>query len=177
MPETAAEILRPWHDFYLLLATVSATLIGAMFVVASIGSNLLTPKHESGIRAFLTPTVIHLSVILLAGAMAAMPSLSWRMLGNVYGGGSMAGFAYSLLTGWRVIRRDNIERVDHFWYAALPIAAYAIGIAATVPMLRGGMPSLDLLAGGVLLLLIAAIRNSWDMIIFFASRDNLPPSN
>src|ERR1700684_475859 len=110
MPESAAEIFRPWHDFYLLVATVSATLIGAMFVVASIGSNTLTPKHEAGIRAFLTPTVIHLSAIVLAGAMATLPFLSWRTMEIALAGGGMAGLVYSLVTGWRILHRDNIER-------------------------------------------------------------------
>jgi hypothetical protein len=175
MPGSAAEAFHAWHDFYVLVATIAATLVGAMFVVASIGSNMLTPKHEPAIRAFLTPTVIHLSGIALAGALATIPSLEWRTMAIVFGVGGAGGLIYSLLVGWRVVTRPDLERVDHFWYAALPVLAYVIGLVAVAMLLLHKAGELEMLAGGILVLLIASIRNAWDMIIFFASRDNSPP--
>jgi hypothetical protein len=38
---TMTEILRDWHDSYVLMGTATATLIGLMFVAASIGAGLL----------------------------------------------------------------------------------------------------------------------------------------
>jgi hypothetical protein len=38
---TMTEILRDWHDFYVLMGTATATLIGLMFVAVSIGAGLL----------------------------------------------------------------------------------------------------------------------------------------
>jgi hypothetical protein len=34
MPASLAELLRGWHDFYILIGTASATLVGLMFVAA-----------------------------------------------------------------------------------------------------------------------------------------------
>jgi hypothetical protein len=178
MPVSAAEAFHAWHDFYVLTATIAATLVGAMFVVASIGSNLLTPRSESAIQAFLTPTVVHLSGIILASAAAAIPSLDALGVEIVFGGGGTAGVAYSLYVAWRVIHRHEVERVDHIWYAALPFIAYVVAVAAAVLLLLHKSGVFEVLASGVLLLLVASIRNAWDMIIFFASRDNaMPPGD
>jgi hypothetical protein len=41
MPASPAELLHEWHDFYVLLGTASATLVGLMFVAVSIGTSVL----------------------------------------------------------------------------------------------------------------------------------------
>jgi hypothetical protein len=58
------EILHDWHDFYVLLGTAAATLIGLMFVAASIGAGLFTDEHKDMMRTFLTPTIIHFCAVL-----------------------------------------------------------------------------------------------------------------
>jgi drug/metabolite transporter superfamily protein YnfA len=171
---SAAEAFHDWHDFYLLLSAAAATLIGAMFVVASIGSSFLTRQHGPQIRAFLTPTVIHLSSVVLASAVATVPSLEWRFLGLVYAAGGGAGMIYSLVIGWNVARR-RVEWSDQIWYALIPVVGYGIILAAALTIFLRAPPNFEALAVGVLLLLVASIRNAWDLIIFFAARDNSPP--
>ena len=39
MPQLA-DALRPWHDFYTLFGAASATLIGLLFVAASVGTGV-----------------------------------------------------------------------------------------------------------------------------------------
>ena len=46
MEMPTVEAFHAWRDFYVLLGTGAATLIGAMFVVVSIGSSFLTEKSE-----------------------------------------------------------------------------------------------------------------------------------
>jgi hypothetical protein len=53
-------LIAAWHDFFSLIGTAAATLIGAMFVVVSIGIGFLTQDRAVAIRTFLTPTVTHL---------------------------------------------------------------------------------------------------------------------
>jgi hypothetical protein len=175
MPGSAAEAFHAWHDFYVLIATIAATLVGAMFVVVSIGGNLLTPRSQSAIQAFLTPTVVHLSGIILASAAAAIPTLDALGVEIVFGGGGIAGIIYALYVAWRVVHRHQVERVDHFWYAALPLIAYVAAVTAVVLLFLHQGEVFEVLASSVLLLLVASIRNAWDMIIFFASRDNAAP--
>ncbi len=66
--------LHDWHDFYLLIGTASATLIGLMFVAASVGASYFTTEREAPLRAFLTPTVLHFTAILVICLMSTAPS-------------------------------------------------------------------------------------------------------
>ena len=75
MPSFSVELIHTWHDFFVFMGTASATLIGAMFVVASIGGGFLTRDRSPEIRAFLTPTVIHLATVLLGCALMLVPGL------------------------------------------------------------------------------------------------------
>jgi|SRR5579864_8526582 len=173
MGGSAAEAFRAWHDFYMLIASAAATLIGAMFVVASIGAGFLTPRHTPQIRVYLTPTVIHLASVLLAAAVTMAPSLDWRFLGLAFALGGTAGMAYSLVIGWQVARR-RVEWSDQIWYALIPIVGYVVVLAAALSIFLRTVPDLEALAVGLLLLFVAGIRNAWDLIVFFASRDNPP---
>jgi hypothetical protein len=170
MTGSAAEAFREWHDFYVLLGTAAATLIGAMFVVASIGAGFLTRRHAPQIRVFLTPTVIHLSSIVLASVIAVVPALAWRSLAVGFAAGGGAGLAYSAAVGWDVARR-RVEWSDQMWYALIPFVGYGVILAAALSILLGAVPSFPAVAAGLVLLLVASIRNAWDMIIFFASQD------
>lgn len=173
MPVVAAEAFRSWHDFYVLTGTAAATLIGAMFVVASIGSGFLTQQHGPQIRAYLTPTMVHLATVALASMLAMVPSLDWQAVAALFGAGGVAGIGYSSLNGWRVARA-RLEWSDQLWYGLIPIAAYAIITAAALTIVLRAIPNFEALAVGLVLLLVAGIRNSWDMIIFFAVRDRNP---
>jgi hypothetical protein len=57
--------LEHWHDFYTLTGSAAATLVGLMFVAVSISDGAFTRQHQMGIRAFLSPTVVHFSAILI----------------------------------------------------------------------------------------------------------------
>jgi len=80
----------------MILGTASATLIGAMFVVVSIGSGFLTRERAIGIRTFLTSTVVNLSATLSGAALTMVPALDWLWLGGIVGVAGIAGLVYSL---------------------------------------------------------------------------------
>ncbi len=169
MAVPAPEEFHAWHDYYILIGTAAATLIGAMFVVASLGSGFLTRQHAPQIRVYMTPTVVHLSSVTLAAAMAMTLASAWRFLAIVYGLGGGAGMVYSSFVGWSIARR-RVEWSDQIWYALIPIVGYGVILASALSILLRAAPSFEALAIGALLLLVAGIRNAWDMIILFASR-------
>ena len=82
MPASVAELLHDWHDFYVLAGTASATLVGLMFVAASIGSSIFNEQHRAPMTAFLTPTVVHFAAVLFTCLLATIPTHSWRTLGG-----------------------------------------------------------------------------------------------
>ena len=163
------DALGEWHNFYSVLATASATLLGAMFVVASIGGSLLTQERAAEVRLFVTPTVIHLSAVVLGCALAMVPSLDRTALGVLFGVGGTVGIVYSAARAVR-IRQRKLELVDHFWYAAVPTIAYAIMIAAAVIALTFASNALEVLALSIALLLVAGIRNAWDLLLFIVAQ-------
>ena len=169
----AVEALHAWHDFYALLGTGAATLIGAMFVVVSIGSNFLSEKHAPQIRAYMTPNVIHLSTVLVGSALIMVPALDWPAISVCFGAGGLAGFLYSGRGVWWMAGQELLL-VDRLWYGVIPMLGYAVLLAAAVLFDLRQPSGVTTLAVGPVLLLIAGIRNSWDLIVFYAQRTDGP---
>src|SRR5258708_21994625 len=153
--EPTIETLRAWHDFFVTMATASATLIGAMFVVMSIGSGFLTQDRAPQIRTFYTATVVHLSGVLLAGLLAMVPSLERMSFAALLGIGAVIGlvFCFAQLP---IIRRHRADLVleDRFWYAGAPIAAYLVMLAASGCLALSLNGSPELLGFGLVVLLL-----------------------
>jgi hypothetical protein len=99
------EILRDWHDFYALMGTAGATLIGLMFVAASIGAGLFTDEHKDMMKTFLTPTIVHFCAILFVCLSVAVPSPTLTTLGSFWALASLIGIAYSGGVWVRIRRR------------------------------------------------------------------------
>lgn len=173
MPGVSIELLHAWHDFYVFIGTAAATLIGAMFVVASIGGGFLTRDRSPAIRAFLTPTLVHLATILLGSGLMLVPGLEAPSLLVPVTAGALAGLAYSGLVALRLLRR-RIDLGDRVWYAVVPFAGYGAMLAAAVLIARWSPASLDALAVSLAVLLVAGIRNAWDLILFFVVQPRDP---
>ena len=60
----AADALKEWHDFYLLVGTAGATLLALLFVAVSLGTGFLTEERQEATRTFLSPVVIHFTSML-----------------------------------------------------------------------------------------------------------------
>jgi len=164
------EILRDWHDFYVLMGTAAATLIGLMFVAASIGAGLFTDDHKDMMKTFLTPTIVHFCSILFICLSVTVPSLSLTTLSGLWALASVIGVAYSCGVWVRIRRRygSATNFVDQLWYAPIPIAGYLVLAAAALVSLTRSLILLDFLALGISLLLLAGIRNAWAMTLWIA---------
>src|SRR5947209_20599640 len=81
MHSSFSDLVHAWHDFHVLVGTASATLVGLMFVTGSIGANLFTEKNAAAMRAFISPTVVHFSVVLFISILATIPSHGSATLG------------------------------------------------------------------------------------------------
>jgi hypothetical protein len=170
------DLVRDWRDFYALLGTASATLVGLLFVAASIGASTFREEHRDPLGSFLTPTVVHFSVILFASILACVPSQSWRSLGGFLGAGALGGLAYSARIFYLIVvaRRFKVDVGDRLFYAAIPMLGYVVlAVAATLLFLQSPL-SADIGAAALLILLFAGIRNAWDMTVWTATKS--PPA-
>jgi hypothetical protein len=59
-----ASVMHDWPDFYGLVGTASATLVGLVFVAASVGASVFNESQREPMKAYLTPTAAHFSSVL-----------------------------------------------------------------------------------------------------------------
>jgi hypothetical protein len=172
MHSPLSDLVHAWHDFYLLLGTASATLVGLMFVTASIGALFFTEKNREALRTFISPTVVHFSAILFICILAAIPSQTWRTLGGLLLAGGAAGIVHSARVWVQLFvrRRFDVDVVDRMFYALIPLLGYLLVLLSAFLLLVQSASSLDVLAAALITLLFAGIRNAWDMTIWIVIR-------
>jgi hypothetical protein len=168
MEPSLVELLHDWRDFYVLVGTASATLVGLMFVAVSIGTAIFNEDHSAAMAAFITPTVMHFAATLFACLLVTIPTQSWRTLGALLGAGAVAGSIYCGRLAVQVIisHRFKVDRIDRLFYVLLPLVGYLLGLIAAVLLVMHAAASANLIAAAVLTLLFAAIRNAWDMMVW-----------
>ena len=164
-----AELLHDWHDFYILVGTAAATLVGLMFVATSIGASIFTEEKSAAVAAFLTPTVVHFASVLFASLLVTIPTESWRSLGVLIGAGGLAGTFYCgrVLVDIVVRGRFKVDMTDRLYYALVPVLGYLLALAAAVLLIMQSPASANVIAASILTLLAAGIRNAWDMLVWF----------
>lgn len=164
-----------WTDFYVIAGSSAGALIGLQFVVITlIAGTEVSASGAQASRTFATPTIVHLSSVLLLAAIMAAP---WRSLGApawIWGILGLCGVIYGVLTFHRMRCSASYrpEFEDWIFYGLLPIAAYALlGISALASRsdFRG---ALFAVAIGALILLFTGIHNAWDSVTYhvFVSR-------
>src|SRR6266849_3850440 len=167
------DLLHVWHDFYLLIGTASATLIGLMFVAASIAASTMTEQHKAGLQAFFSPTVVHFAAVLIICVVLSAPLRTWAVLGGLVLAIGVVGVGYSSTVWVRMGRRGltaKIDLADRFWYALSPVAGHLLVVAAGIAALLHYEHSLELLAIAIVLLLLAGLRNAWDITAWAVTR-------
>jgi hypothetical protein len=172
MPASLADLLHNWQNFYILTGTASATLVGLMFVAASIGSSVFGETHRSALRAFLTPTVVHFAVVLMVSVLVMVPTNSYGSLGILLTLAGLGGSSYSGLILVQIIiqKRFKVDMLDRLFYALVPAAGYLMLLAAAYLMLIAVPAATTLLAAALLTLLVVGLRNAWDMTVWTAIR-------
>ncbi len=168
-----ADRLREWHDFYILIGTASATLIGLMFVAASVAISYLDDEHEGPMRAFLTPTVLHFTAILVTCLMGTAASQTPTSFGTLVAVGGVVGKGFAARVWLNMYRRGITRRLDladRFCYVIVPILTYLMMTGTGIVLCVRPNLGLYLLAAALVILLILGIRNAWDMTLWIVVR-------
>src|SRR3981081_1940609 len=168
MPASPAELLHDWHAFYILVGTASATLVGLMFVAASIGSTGFNEDHRAPMAAFITPTVVHFAAWLFLSLVVVIPAHGWYSLGGLLAAGGLAGSIYCgrLLLQIIIRHKFNVDLTDRLFYVLIPLLGYLLALASAVLLVMRSAVSAELIAAALLVLLFAGVRNAWDMMVW-----------
>ena len=160
--------LGGWENFYVITGSCAGSLIGLTFVVIALLSETQKVRLH-GLKAFVTPTIVHFAAVLLLSAYLSMPHQTLWSLSIGLALGGLAGLGYGGMT-WFHMARHMAEytpvREDWAWHVIAPMLAYAGWLACAV--LVQTRPAAALLALGViaLSLLLVGIHNAWDIAVF-----------
>jgi hypothetical protein len=178
------ETLAPWGNFYLLTGTGAAALTGLQFVVQTLlASDEVRPVSggdpESGIAAFATPTVVHLSLALLISAVLCAP---WPGFGSlraslvIIGAGALI---YSALVLQHARRQRSYKPVmeDWIWHVSLPLVGYALLTVSAALLVRHQTAAPFGIGTAVLLMVFIGIHNAWDTVTYIATERLQPPDD
>jgi hypothetical protein len=165
------EALKEWHDFYVLMGTAGATLLGLLFVAVSLGAGYLTEERQSATRTFMSPVVVHFTSVFFLSAVALFPWHQAKFFAALIGATALIGAIISTYITIQVVRTDMTNYIeDYLAYGLLPGLGYLALLAAAVSIYLEKELGLNTLAGALLLLAIINIRNAWDLMLVMVRR-------
>jgi hypothetical protein len=172
----APTLLQRWENFYVIVGSAAAALTGLQFVVIALVAEMRLGNTPAGIDAFSTPTIVHLSTVLLLSAVLCAP---WNGLSGIAGLVALcgaAGIGYAGLVVRRALRQTVYRLVieDWLWHIAFPLTAHAMLLAAGLVLVQRPTGALFAIAAAALLLLVVGIHNAWDTVTYLVIQREQP---
>jgi hypothetical protein len=164
--ELAPAALSAWANFYVIVGSAGAAVIGVQFVVIALIASRRAGATAEGIRAFATPTVAHLGAALFVSATMSAPWPSLCPVSAALTLCGLGGLGYGAMVIQRARRQTTYAPVwqDWLWYAALPCSLYAALAVAALLLRTQTQLALFALGGVALGLLLIGIHNAWDTV-------------
>lgn len=173
-----------WSAFFGLLSSSAAALTGLLFVVVSFGSGVDRDRRLRAAAIYMNPIILNFAVVLASGAFALAPQHDAALAAPAVALAGAAGLAAALRSLWGLLRpRHGVGQAhwsDIWCYALIPAVLY-LCLMADGAALASRAPHAVLLLGVLLLvLLLMAIRNAWDLVTWMGperpAADPRPPS-
>jgi hypothetical protein len=163
-----------WDNYFVLLGTAAGGLIGLLFVVITLTSGLDRDRALRASGIYMTPNVVHFAVTLVVSAMVLAVRVSTRVDALILAGAALAGLANAVRTslGIRAFTRESGSSphwsdLPAYGFAPGLIYVLLVGVAAAVWVGAAFAPFA--LAGLLMILMLLAIRNAWDLITWIAA--------
>jgi hypothetical protein len=169
------ETLQGWHDFYLTSGAAAATLAGLLFVGLSLHLRIVVTHPE--VRSLARITLSNYFVVLLISLFLLTPTTQQRLtaaeliLVSVVTIGLMAPIS---VQGIRERRARTLSLRVLIWRFGLSMLAYSsVGFMGILFYVGNASDALGWLVGTVVVLLLIAVRNTWDLLVTVAEKS--PP--
>jgi hypothetical protein len=169
----AADALQGWHDLYVTVGAAAATLVGLLFVGLSLHIRSVIAHRE--IRSLARVTLTDFFAILVVALAVLQPADEPQQIG-----GWLLGIAtVSLGLMIRPAADATIRRGDRA--ISVPILAARFGVSAVALAALAGVglyvlatsdvaDALSFLFPVVVVVLVVAVRNTWDILVTVAER-------
>jgi hypothetical protein len=171
-------LLAGWENFYVIVGSSAGGLTGLTFVVIALVSDARRVQ-PTGLRVFVTPTVVHFCCVLALAAFLAMPHLHLATVSAALGLVGTLGVIYVLVIARGMPRRGSeYEPVaeDWIWNVIVPAIVHGGLLAMAVAVWRYTLPALYVVALLSLLLLFTGIHNAWDIAVWMTMNRKREPS-
>jgi hypothetical protein len=168
--DAAGSPLAAWDNFYVIVGSSAAALIGLQFVVIALLKDARRRSTTKEIDAFATPTILHFCAVLLLSSIVSAPWPSPSGADLALGICGAVGVGYVTIVTRRARAQTTYKLVmeDWIWHIVLPFVAYVALFAAALALGRYILVSLFVVAGTALLLLFIGIHNAWDTVTYVA---------
>jgi hypothetical protein len=162
--------MAEWANFYTLLGTGAATLLGLTFLALTFGGKLNSPERIRHVPLFVTPTVVHFSMVLLISAAMLIPDLASEGSMGLIALAGVSGAAYMVWLGWRFFHSqlEAVLRFTWIWHAGVPGLVYLCLTVAALWSALADRPHFGAIAAPVLMLMGIALRDSWATVEWIA---------
>jgi hypothetical protein len=169
-------VFDSWRDFYLLIGSAAAVLIGLIFVVISLMQDRPRSTVLAGTRLYMGPIVLGVSFILVISAAATTPGMGHQTFAAIVGVVAVWGLVRGLMSLAGIARRrgsdDPPHWTDPWFYGVFPSALYIVLGAIAAAFRMGSGWAAEALAAALTAGLLLAIRNEWDLITWITPRED-----
>lgn len=160
-----------WGEYFFMIGSSAAALIGLMFVVVTLTAGRDRQQTERGKHLYTSPIVWHLAVVLLLSGAAIAPTMHPKLFGIASAGLALLGIAMAIRSTVGIARFQITgpdSTFDMWWYGIIPGVAY-LGLGAAAAVVLGGSSwSASAVAAALMALLLVSIHAEWDLVTFLA---------
>ncbi len=103
-----ASLLAGWENFYVIIGSCAGGLTGITFVVIALIRDVQRVR-PTGLRAFLTPTIVHFSGVLALAAYLSMPHQGVMSLSVGFGVAGLVGLIYGGVIAANMRRQKPLQ--------------------------------------------------------------------
>jgi len=173
MERSFAEAVLRWHDFYALVGSAAAGLVGLLFVSVSLHLDVITQSVGGEARALAEQTFTSFIYVLFIALLFLIPAQSPVGFGLPLVLMGVVGCRRTAQTGlqfWRA--RQAPERMlgsRYVWRRfAYPAVFYVALTVVSLAALRGRVAALAWVLILVMFLLLSATVNAWELMLLLA---------
>jgi hypothetical protein len=173
----ALALLADWDNFYVIAGGAAGGLTGLTFVVIALATDSQrvdvadVPAFTTGLRTFMTPTIVHFGAVLTLSAFLCMPRQTMLSVSLGIGAQGIAGLLYMGSIASEIRHRPGNYipvREDWWWNVVLPSLSYGALLVMASLIWKRPEASLYGIAAASLLLLFVGIHNAWDIAVWMS---------
>jgi hypothetical protein len=160
-------VVAGWHEFYVMIGTAAATLMGLLFVSLSLNAHIKSGEENAGFRVLAVHTFSNFLFVLLVAIIFLIPLQSFSGLGIpllLMGAAGLYGSVRRLFQARRV-NKQAMSRTKVLRRTAGSGLCYLGLLAIAISVVRGQTRGLYWLVPVIIVLVGEASINAWILLI------------